>query len=192
MIEALHINNLQSMKAFIGSHFMFNVLNQIQNRFLTGQTKEAVQVLSLYNKMLRHALNTSKTGMTSGTEEWKFLENYLISEQMRFQGDMQYHLTPELIEMGKMPAFILQPIVEATVHASLAIGHIANVQITFIKDAGGMLYQVRGSNTDQNIPEKYRENITRVKERIRIWNEHKMAPISLTENGDTRIIRMTL
>lgn len=192
MNEELNLNNLKSMQAFVGSHFMFNVLNQVQNRFLAAEPEEGVQVISIYNKMLRYALKCSETGSTFVADEWQFLKNYLAAEQMRFEGNITISMGPEsLSDTGYMPAFLLQPVLEATLHSAQATGNHSEINIVCEELKEGRQFRISSNCPAAETPEKYLQNISRVKDRIKVWNKNKKTSITLHVEGDSWLMRLT-
>ena len=79
-------DNFDPLKAFVASHFMFNVLSKLQAEILKDNKKEAINTLTIYSKLLRLTYKISENSIITLDEEKLFIENYLKLEQMRFEG----------------------------------------------------------------------------------------------------------
>lgn len=111
-IAELRLNALQSQ---MNPHFVFNVLNSIQDCFVSNNVLEANRYMTDFSKLMRLFLESSDDKVISLTKEIKLLSYYIELERMRldrkFEFDFQVEddLDPDEY---RIPTMILQPIVE--------------------------------------------------------------------------------
>lgn len=102
---------LSALRAQINPHFLFNALTTIGYLINTAPEK-AFETLMKLTRLLRGVL--SSTGEFSTlSEEIKLIENYLDIEKARFEERLRVKIkVPKDLEKMKIPALILQPLVE--------------------------------------------------------------------------------
>lgn len=114
-------------------HFLFNSLNSI-NALIGSQPKEARKMVQQLSEFLRGTIKKDETQWISLGEELQHLQLYLNIETIRFGNRLQTIVEKDeaAIEM-KLPALLLQPIVENAIKFGLydTIGHtIISIQAT--------------------------------------------------------------
>jgi hypothetical protein len=111
-IAELRLNALQSQ---MNPHFVFNVLNSIQEGFLTNKIEEANQYMSDFAKLMRLFLESSDDKFILLSKEINLLTHYVELERMRLDNKFQYNfeLHQEIdTDEFKVPTMLLQPIIE--------------------------------------------------------------------------------
>lgn len=103
---------LQSLRAQLQPHFLFNALNTI-SAFTESNPKMARRLMAQLGDLLRASLrHTSQPFITLG-EELTFLDDFLAIESARFEGRLNVSVHADDEQLTRMvPAFLLQPIVE--------------------------------------------------------------------------------
>ncbi|MDO5399546.1 MAG: sensor histidine kinase [Eubacteriales bacterium] len=103
---------LRSLQAQINPHFLFNTLSMIsKSAYLSGDASTS-EMIDRLAKFLRYALDKSNTTSTL-REELASIENYLFIQKKRFSGRLDFVLdVREEVPNIKMPAIVLQPLVE--------------------------------------------------------------------------------
>lgn len=120
--NTLHIENnlLNSLKAFLGSHFLLNIINSIQSDVILKNDKSAFATLQLFNRLYKAAIRQSNNQLADLQSETEFLNDYLALEQIRFPDYRFPSLKiPALSEDVSVPAFVLQSLIENGVLLSL-------------------------------------------------------------------------
>jgi tetratricopeptide (TPR) repeat protein len=115
-------SEMKALRAQMNPHFMFNSLNSIQQMVLNNENDNAFKYLDTYSKLTRKILENSEKKWITVHEEIKFLELYLQIESLRFQNAFEFEIkTDENISahMDKIPAMIIQPIVENAIKHGL-------------------------------------------------------------------------
>ncbi len=97
----------------LNPHFLFNAFNSIATMIRKGEGKKAIAMLAGLGDMLRVALQQNKQVFSTIDKEMQMLESYLAIESIRFRDRLVVEIAvdPQLGH-AKIPAFILQPIVE--------------------------------------------------------------------------------
>ncbi len=108
-------HRLSALRSQMNPHFIFNALNSIQQRILSGKKEEAYEYLTEFSKLIRIILDKSDKLFIPLDEELESLKLYLKLEAMRLGNSFEYTIdiasgiTPEDIDF---PSLILQPFVE--------------------------------------------------------------------------------
>jgi two-component sensor histidine kinase len=109
-------SNLQTLKAQLQPHFLFNTLNAITSlvRRKPGAAQDMIGSLSDF---LRVTLDTAQQHEVPLRREMEFLDLYLEIQQARFGERLriQKEIDPAALDIA-VPALILQPLVENSVH----------------------------------------------------------------------------
>lgn len=100
-------------------HFLFNSLNSI-NALIGARPEEARKMVQQLSDFLRGTLKKEEQQWVNLKEEMQYLQLYLDIEKVRFGNRLstQVH-TDESAELLKLPALLLQPIVENAIKFGL-------------------------------------------------------------------------
>jgi hypothetical protein len=117
-LSAAHLRALQMQ---LEPHFLFNTLNAITALVELGRQKEAAEMLSHLNAMLKSTLKRTTPEKVLLAQELELVENYLAIEQVRFADRLRIEIKvePGALE-GLVPCFLLQPIVENAIRHGIA------------------------------------------------------------------------
>jgi LytS/YehU family sensor histidine kinase len=100
-------------------HFLFNSLNSI-NALIGINPEEARKMVQQLSDFLRGTLKKEETQWVTLQEELQYLQLYLDIEKVRFGNRLVTQIeTNEEINQLKMPALLLQPIVENAIKFGL-------------------------------------------------------------------------
>ena len=100
-------------------HFLFNSLNSI-NALIGTRPTEARKMVQQLSDFLRRTLKIEETQWVVLKEELQYLQLYLEIEKVRFGNRLATDVkTNEEIQQMKMPALLLQPIVENAIKFGL-------------------------------------------------------------------------
>ena len=103
---------LRSLQAQINPHFLFNTLSMISKSAYLSHDAITSELIDRLAQFLRYALDKSSTTSTL-QEEINSIENYLFIQKKRFAGRLDFVVdVPQEIPRLKMPAIVLQPLVE--------------------------------------------------------------------------------
>jgi tetratricopeptide (TPR) repeat protein len=113
---------LQSLRAQLNPHFMFNSLNAIQELILREDIDNSHLYLSRFSELLRTLLDNSNQPFVSLGKELNLLELYLSLEKLRIC-DLAYtiHIDPSIdCDQAMIPNMILQPYIENAIWHGLS------------------------------------------------------------------------
>lgn len=115
-------SELKALKAQMNPHFIFNVLNSIQEFIVMNKKELASDYLATFAELIRSYLHFSNKGFISLKEETETLERYLELEALRF-GDSfiyQVNVVDDLrLDELEIPTMIIQPYVENAIKHGL-------------------------------------------------------------------------
>ena len=127
--EALHTRaELTALRAKLNPHFLFNTLHTLM-ALIRNDRSEAEMAIERFSSMLRYvlrgpgevAMNERTATQTTLADEWRFVENYLALEQLRF-GDrlkVETQIEPDAFD-ALLPPLSLQPLVENAIKHAIA------------------------------------------------------------------------
>ena len=112
---------LQSLKAQLHPHFLFNSLHAIASLVRTGDNATAVTTIASLSDLLRRVLDADARPEIPLAEEAAFLEQYFDIQRVRFGDRLSatVALAPGT-ERHMVPALLLQPLVENAFRHGLA------------------------------------------------------------------------
>jgi Histidine kinase len=112
---------LRALQMQLEPHFLFNTLNAITTLVELGRQKQAAEMLSHLNVILKSTLKRTTPEKVPLSQELEFMENYLAIEQIRFADRLHIEIKvdPSALD-GLVPCFLLQPIVENAIRHGIA------------------------------------------------------------------------
>jgi LytS/YehU family sensor histidine kinase len=117
-LSAAHLRALQMQ---LEPHFLFNTLNAITTLVELGRQKEATEMLSHLNAILKSTLKRTTPEKVPLSQELEIVENYLAIEQVRFADRLRIEIKAEPGALDCLvPCFLLQPIVENAIRHGIA------------------------------------------------------------------------
>lgn len=115
-MQKIRESEMQTLRAQMNPHFMFNTLNSINSFIIENKTEAASGYLTTFSKLMRSILEYSKEESISLDQELQALKLYLELEAVRLDYSFDYTINvPKSIrknDMIKVPPLILQPFVE--------------------------------------------------------------------------------
>lgn len=127
----------QALQAMMNPHFIFNVMNTIQQAINNSDTYKANVYLSDFAKLIRLNLDISVKSTIPLEEEISYLQLYLSLEKIRFGDRLSYDISVDknIDEYETMiPVMFLQPFIENAIwHGILPLATNGHVQINIIK-----------------------------------------------------------
>ena len=105
-------SQLQSLRAQLQPHFLFNALNTI-SAFTESNPRMARRLMAQLGDLLRESLRHAAQPLVTLGEELTFLDNFLAIESARFEGRLHVSVQADDDLLPVMvPSFLLQPLVE--------------------------------------------------------------------------------
>jgi two-component system, LytTR family, sensor kinase len=107
---------LDTLRAQLDPHFLFNALNSIAVLARRGQVQDVERMVTRLAGLLRHSLESSRAQLVTLRVELVALKYYLEIEQVRFGDRLIADIdVPETLLERVVPSFLLQPLVENSI-----------------------------------------------------------------------------
>lgn len=198
--EQLERNSLQSrldtIRAQLNPHFVFNALSSIQNLMNKNEVEMANSYLNRFARLTRQVLNDSS--LISIKDEMALLDDYLSMEQLRFPFTYEIHADSSNNFLNiEIPAMLLQPFVENAVkHSMSQLQGEGKISISFIKENSQLILMINDNGRGFDIAENYEGwGLKLSKKRIALLNDrYKECPVSMEiqSNDSGTTIKITL
>ena len=113
---------LLALRYQIGPHFLFNALNAISTLVVTDRKADATATIARLADLLRVSLETPERGTIPLASELEIVQAYVAVERVRFAGRLQVVIDADEATLdARVPAMILQPLVENAVRHAVAV-----------------------------------------------------------------------
>ncbi len=121
---------LLALQAEINPHFLLNSLNAIASLVHNGERDRAFDAIGRLGELLQVALRAGHHPIVALAEEMKFLQSYFELCKLRFDGQFSYGVSmPESLGTYRLPALIVQPLIENAVRHGMESGRLLNVGV---------------------------------------------------------------
>ena len=111
--SAAQAAQVRALRYQVNPHFLFNTLNSLSSLVMTGRSDRAEAMLLALSTFFRSSLSLDPSADVTLAEEIDLQRLYLDIEKARFPDRLQVEIdVPEALEPARLPALILQPIVE--------------------------------------------------------------------------------
>jgi len=139
---------VRALRYQVNPHFLFNTLNSLSSLIMSGRGEEAESMVLKLSTFFRSSLTLDASADISLAEEIALQRLYLDIEMVRFPRRLKAEFDiPEELENAKLPALILQPIVENAIkHAVSQTRDKVELSIT-AREAGPGRFTIEVSNT---------------------------------------------
>ena len=110
---AAHAAQVRALRYQVNPHFLFNTLNSLSSLVMSGKSDKAEEMLMALSTFFRTSLSVDPSADVSLAEEIALQRLYLDIEKVRFPDRLEVEIDiPEPLEQARVPALILQPLVE--------------------------------------------------------------------------------
>jgi hypothetical protein len=111
--SAAQAAQVRALRYQVNPHFLFNTLNSLSSLVMTGRTDRAEAMLLALSTFFRTSLSLDPGADVTLAEEIDLQRLYLDIEKARFPDRLHVEIdVPPELEKARMPALLLQPIVE--------------------------------------------------------------------------------
>jgi hypothetical protein len=111
---------LQSLRAKINPHFLYNALNSIASLATTDARKTEQMALAL-SDFFKYAINREQKQLNTLSEELNAIRTYLEIEKVRFGDRLSFEIDcPEDLMNIQIPQLLIQPLVENAIKHGLS------------------------------------------------------------------------
>jgi LytS/YehU family sensor histidine kinase len=139
--EQLTRSQLDTLRAQINPHFLFNSLNSVAVLARRGKGAEVEHMVTRLADLLRHSLESSRAQLVTLRVELEAVRRYLDIEQVRF-GERLVVVTEVADDLSDelVPSFLLQPLAENAVrHGFVDSTRPLHVTVRAVRDVTGGL-----------------------------------------------------
>ncbi len=183
---------LQSLRAQLNPHFIFNCINSIDAFIHSHDKYNATLYLNKFAKLLRNILDSSKQNTVAFTKDIETLKLYIELEELRNDNKFKtiINIDRELLDSDyKVPPLIIQPFVENAILHGLknkdGDNGLLEIEIKKIQD------KIEYCIKDNGIGRQAAAQIVKNKEssygiqlsfdRIRLFNKEQEASVNVTD-----------
>jgi two-component system LytT family sensor kinase len=133
--------HLQTLRARVQPHFLFNALNAVAALVRRGDHGNALTMLAELSELLRFALRDSTAQFVPLGDELSLVQRYLSVERVRLGDRLQVEIdVPATLRDVAVPALLLQPLVEnAVCHGVAESAGAGRVRVSVRESGDGML-----------------------------------------------------
>ena len=111
--SAAQAAQVRALRYQVNPHFLFNTLNSLSSLVMTGRTDRAETMLLALSTFFRTSLSLDPGADVTLAEEIDLQRLYLDIEKSRFPDRLHVEIdVPTELEQARLPALLLQPIVE--------------------------------------------------------------------------------
>jgi LytS/YehU family sensor histidine kinase len=111
--SAAQAAQVRALRYQVNPHFLFNTLNSLSSLVMTGRTDRAEAMLLALSTFFRTSLSLEPGANVPLAEEIDLQRLYLDIEKARFPDRLHVEIdVPSELEQARLPALLLQPIVE--------------------------------------------------------------------------------
>ena len=184
----------QALKAMMNPHFIYNVMNSIQQFINTNEKEAANNYLSNFARLIRSNMEISARSFISIEDELELLQNYLSLEQLRFGSKMQFNIeVDEKLDPDEtmIPSMIVQPLVENAIwHGLMPFSGDGFISVYFkmldaqfytveISDNGIGMNQSKQPAIGKNAPHKSR-GVSFIQQRLNLLSQSTGKPHTIS------------
>ncbi len=126
-------SQIQSLRAQMNPHFIFNSLNSIENFMMQNEKRKASDYLHKFALLIRTILDSSRNNVTTIGQDMAALKLYIDLEQMRFNNTFTYQekIDAQLLSGDyNVPSLLIQPYVENAIVHGLAHSDHKDLKLT--------------------------------------------------------------
>jgi LytS/YehU family sensor histidine kinase len=184
--ENPHIANslLNSFKAFVGSHFLLNIINSIQSDIILKNDKSAFDILQRFNRIYKLSLRASNDQLISLQDELSFCNEYIGLEQIRFPKSKISKIDLKKIDVDlSIPTYVFQSLLENAILLSLEISSSKPQFICQTNDNNVSLHINLDSNSQYH--PKVKTKVDLALSRLEMLKQEQLIDYDLTWQNDT-------
>ena len=178
---------MQSLRAQMNPHFIFNSLNSIENFIMQNDKMAASEYLNKFAKLIRIILDSSRTELIPFSKSLEGIKLYVELEQLRFNNKFIFKINvdPQLLNGDyQVPSLLAQPYIEnAILHGlaqseseSLCLNLAAKLQDEYIIYTiidNGIGRELSREFNSSNRPGHESVGLKLIEERINIFNHQQ-------------------
>lgn len=154
---------MESLRAQMNPHFIFNSLNSIENFMMRNERRTASEYLTKFSELIRIMLDSSRTDLVPFLKSLEAIQLYVELERLRFNNKFTFQLTIDPVLSNsdfRVPPLLIQAYVEnAILHGlsqsetdSLKLSIVATLQNDYI------IYTIEDNGIGREQSAKYKQH----------------------------------
>ncbi|MBW6497619.1 MAG: histidine kinase [Bacteroidales bacterium] len=155
---------MQSLRAQMNPHFIFNSLNSINTFILKNKTEAASDYLNKFARLIRAVLNNAKHKLVCLEDELDALKIYLELEQLRFDNRFDFSIkTDKFLDTNRVyvPPLLLQPYVENAVwHGLLHKETRGKIEVSAQKNGQHIIFKIQDNGVGRKKAAEFKSQFT--------------------------------
>lgn len=185
---------LQSVRAQLNPHFIFNALAGVQNLMNKNEVENANKYLARFARLTRNILDEGQKELITVDHETTMLTDYMQMEQMRFGFKFSINVENDIDQQIEIPAMLLQPFIENAVkHGVSNLKNEGIITVSIIKKGDDIVLSVQDNGKGFNGKQSGGMGIKLCEERIKLLNSiYKNTAILLHVNPDSKGTLITI
>jgi hypothetical protein len=178
---------MQSLRAQMNPHFIFNSLNSIENFIMQNDKMAASEYLNKFAKLIRIILDSSRTELIPFSKSLEGIRLYVELEQLRFDNKFTFKIDvdPQLLNGDyKVPSLLAQPYIENAILHGLAQSESESLCLTLSAKLENeyIIYTIIDNGIGRELSQKYNINnrpghksigLKLIEERINVFNRQQ-------------------
>jgi len=178
---------MQSLRAQMNPHFIFNSLNSIENFIMQNDKMAASEYLNKFAKLIRIILDSSRTELIPFSKSLEGIRLYVELEQLRFNNKFIFKIDvdPQLLnEDYKVPSLLAQPYIENAILHGLAQSESESLclNLTAKLENEYIIYTITDNGIGRELSQQYNTTnrpghksigLKLIEERINVFNRQQ-------------------
>jgi hypothetical protein len=149
--SAARAAQVRALRYQVNPHFLFNTLNSLSSLVMSGRPEEAEEMILKLSTFFRSSLSLDPSADVTLAEEIALQRLYLDIDRVRFPRRLKVEIdVPPGLESARLPALILQPVVENAIKYGVSPTRDKIVLRIAAREAGPGRFKVEISNSGKN------------------------------------------
>jgi hypothetical protein len=183
---------LNSLRAQINPHFLFNSLNSVRS-LITEDPRRAASMLTALSDILRYSLASERRDTVSLADELRVVDEYVSLERMRFEERLRVERTIDpAVLAARVPPMLVQTLVENAVKhgiADLPLGGVVRLEARVCDGRVEIVVTNSGRFTPSGDDSGY--GLRNARERLRLLYG-ELASLTVREDGGMTTAALSL
>lgn len=157
--SAARAAQVRALRYQVNPHFLFNTLNSLSSLVMSSRPQEAEEMILKLSTFFRSSLTLDPSADVTLAEEIALQSLYLDIERVRFPKRLKVEIdVPANLENARLPALILQPVVENAIKYGVSPARDKVVLRIVAREAGPGHFTVEVSNSGKSAGAKIRDD----------------------------------
>jgi sensor histidine kinase YesM len=195
--EQLTRAQLDTLRAQLNPHFLFNALNSVAVLARRGKVAEVEHMVTRLGDLLRHSLESSRSQLVTLRVELEAVRRYLDIEQIRFGDRLVVSIDAASETLDAMvPSFLIQPLVENAVrHGAVDPNTPLHVCVGATRNGRHLVIVVRDDGAGLSAPSSANDGVGLANTRARLrglYGDDASLTLALGDRGVGTVATVSL